>query len=55
MLELISKEAADGLPEELRGSREGAAVLHGATSCTEPEAKSNSLKCTTSEDTLFGL
>jgi len=41
--------------EELRGNRERAAILHWTTFHTEPEAKNNSLKCTTSEDILFGL
>lgn len=40
--------------EELRGSRR-APFFTEAPSTAEPEAKSNSLKCTTSEDTLFSL
>lgn len=41
--------------EELRGNREGAAILYRTTFHIVPEVKSNSLKCTTSEDILFGL
>lgn len=56
MSKLISKEMGDGLRRRTARYREGAAVLYGVTIYRAvPEAKSNSLKYTTSEDILFGL